>query len=361
MKLYEKIYNDIKLKINAREFDGRSLLPTEAELQKKYGVSRITVKHAYEKLAAENLVTRIAGKGTVINENRNISSNKIIGLVLCDFNSSFGMNLIKSMEKEAERLGYSIIIKISKDNHETESRVLAQLKSLNVSGIIIQNCHGEFTKNLIELSINNFPLVSVDRYAKGLLIPSVTSDNFNACMNVTEYLLNRGHRKILLASVNPQNTSSLTERIEGFKQAHINYDAALSYDNFVLNLKSPITKDDNDIRADVESIKGILDKSEITAIVATEQYVSELCSTAVSEMGKAFPENYELICFDYEGDSLAESKYTYVLQNEEEMGIAAIRQLISQIDDQSAAMRTVIKSKLIFGNSTKNEINAESE
>jgi len=60
MKLYEKIYNDIKLKINAGEFDGRSLLPTEAELQKKYGVSRITVKHAYEKLAAENLVTRIA-------------------------------------------------------------------------------------------------------------------------------------------------------------------------------------------------------------------------------------------------------------------------------------------------------------
>ncbi|MDE6386148.1 MAG: substrate-binding domain-containing protein, partial [Eubacterium sp.] len=140
---------------------------------------------------------------------------------------------------------------------------------------------------------------------------------------------------------------------EGFKQAHINCDAALSYDNFVLNLKSPITKDKNDIRADVESIKGILDKSEITAIVATEQYVAELCSTAVSEMGKAFPENYELICFDYEGDSLAESKYTYVLQNEEEMGIAAIRQLISQIDDQSAAMRTVIKSRLIFGNSTK--------
>ncbi|MDE6384529.1 MAG: GntR family transcriptional regulator, partial [Eubacterium sp.] len=39
MKLYEKIYNDIKLKINAGEFDGGSLLPTEAELQKKYGVS----------------------------------------------------------------------------------------------------------------------------------------------------------------------------------------------------------------------------------------------------------------------------------------------------------------------------------
>ena len=65
-----------------------------------------------------------------------------------------------------------------------------------------------------------------------------------------------------------------------------------------------------------------------------------------------FP-SFAALQFHYEGDSLAESKYTYVLQNEEEMGIAAIRQLISQIDDQSAAMRTVIKSKLIFGNSTK--------
>lgn len=353
MKLYEQIYNDIKSKIGSGEFDGGSLLPTESELQKEYGVSRITVKHAYEKLAAENLITRIAGKGTIINENKNTIANKIIGLVLCDFNSSFGMKLIKSIEKEAEKFGYSIIIKVSNDNHETESRVLAELKNLNVSGIIIQNCHGEFTKNLIELSINNFPLVSVDRYAKGLLIPSVTSDNFNACVNVTEYLLNKGHRKILLASVEPHNTSSLTERVEGFKQAHINCDAVLSYDNFVLNLKSPITKAERDIRTDIDNIKTALKKSEITAIVATEQYVAELCSVAVCEMGKAFPKDYELICFDYEGDSLAKSKYTYVLQNEEEMGIAAIQQLISQINDSSAAMRTVIKSKMIFGNSTE--------
>ncbi len=91
-----------------------------------------------------------------------------------------------------------------------------------------------------------------------------------------------------------KNTACIRQPAEYIKSdgKDINYDAALSYDNFVLNLKSPITKDDNDIRADVESIKGILDKSEITAIVATEQYVAELCSTAVSEMGKAFPENY---------------------------------------------------------------------
>lgn len=355
MKLYEIIYTELKRRITSGEFDNGRLLPTEKSLQEEFNVSRITVKQAYSKLVEEGLITRIAGKGTVLaDRNDSNKKSKLIGLVLCDFDSTFGERLIKSIEKNADKHGYSIILKRSFDNHETESRAINELVELGVRGIIIQNCHGNFTKNLIELSVRDFPLISVDRYAKGLLIPSVTSNNFSACINATEKLLKKGHKKILLASANPQSTSTLTERAEGFKQAHINYGISLSASNFVTDLKSPISHNDIEIKSDIAKIKNHIINNNITAIIAAERFAAELCAKAIKESKREFPNDCEMICFDYEDLFLSQSDYTHILQNEEEMGKVCIEQLIKKINKENITMRSIIESQLIFGNSTKN-------
>ncbi len=354
MSLYETIYVELKKRINLGEFNNGKLLPTEKSLQEEFHVSRITVKQAYNKLAEEGLITRIAGKGTVLANEKDIRKNsKLIGLVLCDFDSTFGERLIKSVEENAQKFGYSVILKRSFDNRETESLVLNTLMEIGVCGIIIQNCHGDFTRNLIELSVYDFPVVSVDRYAKGLMIPSVTSDNFSACVNATELLLKNGHQKIMLASANPKSTSTLTERAEGFQQAHINYGISLSADNFIIDLKSPISRKKTDIAEDMTKIKNHIQKNGITAIIAAERFVAELCAKAMQEIGKHFPEDCEMICFDYENLFLSESDYTHILQDEEEMGRVCVEKLIKKIKKEDVDMHSVIQSKLIVGNSTK--------
>lgn len=352
MKLYEKIYNELKQRIESGEFSGGRLLPTEKSLQEEFGVSRITVKQAYAKLSEEGLITRVAGKGTMLAEKSESRKSKLIGVVMCDFDSTFGERLIKSIEENAEKHGYSIVIKRSFDNHEKEICILNELTSLGVDGIIIQNCHGAFTKNLIELFLKDFPLISVDRYAKGLLIPSVTSDNFSASVSATEYLINKGHKKILLASVPAQSTSTLTERLDGFKQAHINSEISLSTENFVVNLKSPVTKSASDIRNDIDLLKSHITKNKITAIVAAERFAAELCGKAAAELGLSFPESIEMICFDYEDTFLSQSKYTHILQNEEEMGAVCVEMMIKRINNENITLRSTVKSKLIIGNST---------
>lgn len=354
MKLYEKVYTELKKRIHSGEFDNGQLLPTEKNLQEEFGVSRITVKQAYSKLCEEGIIERIAGKGTVLTKKSNESKNKLLGLVLCDFDSTFGEKLLKSIEKNASAYGFSIIFKRSTDNHDTESRVLKELMEIGVEGIIIQNCHGDFTKNLIELSIRNFPLISVDRYAKGLLIPSVTSDNFSASVNATEKLLNKGHKKIMLVSANPESTSTLTDRAEGFKQAHINYGISLSASNFIIDLKSPISKSIEDIKTDILKIKKHITENNITAIIAAERFAAELCAKAVKENGKSFPKDCEMICFDYENLFFLQSNYTYISQNEEEMGRVCIEQLMKKIRHEEVTMRNLIGTKLISGNSTEN-------
>ncbi len=355
VKLYETVYMELKKRINSGEFDNGKLLPTEKSLQEEFRVSRITVKQAYNKLCEEGLITRVAGKGTVLsNKNAVKNKNNLIGVVLCDFDSTFGERLIKSIEENAQQSGYSIILKRSHDNHNTESYVLNELMQIGVKGIIIQNCHGNFTKNLLELSIYDFPLVSVDRYAKGLHIPSVTSNNFSASTNATETLLKKGHKQILFASSNPESTSTLTERTDGFKQAHINYGISLSPNSFITDLKSPITKSRADIAADIAKLKKHLQENTVTAIVAAERFVAELCAEAVRANGRSFPHNCEMICFDCENAFLSQGNYTHILQNEEEMGRVCVEQLLKKINGEEADMQSIIKSELITGNSTLN-------
>lgn len=345
MKLYCKIYEDLKAQISDGRYDNGKLLPTELSLQKKYGVSRITVKHAYEMLASDGLIVRVAGKGTMLVKNVKKQTSRIIGLVLCDFNQSFGVDLVKSIERCAAENGYSVVLKISRDNHKTERCVLSELMELNVSGIIIQNCHGEFTKSLIELSIKGFPLVSVDRYAKGLLIPSVTSDNFGASFRAADYFLKKGDKKVLFVSASPQNTSTLTERYEGFRQAYVYNGALLSADNFITDLITPVDYTAENKERDIERIAKVLQDKEINSIIAAESGAGELCALAAERAGKCFSDDFEMIYFDKSGNMPQNKNRISILQNERKMGKAAVRQLMHIIHNASFDMRTVIDTR----------------
>ena len=68
--MYEAIYDDIRQQIasGARTVDDR--LPSEPELALEYGVSRMTVRHAMDRLVREHLIVRRPGSGTYVAEGR---------------------------------------------------------------------------------------------------------------------------------------------------------------------------------------------------------------------------------------------------------------------------------------------------
>jgi GntR family transcriptional regulator len=61
---YKRLYRELRDALEKGEFREGRRMPTEADLCRQYGVSRHTVRQAFQDLVSEGLVYRIPGRGT---------------------------------------------------------------------------------------------------------------------------------------------------------------------------------------------------------------------------------------------------------------------------------------------------------
>lgn len=73
-QLKEHILKDITV-----NYSPGDVLPSEGEIEKQYGVSRITVRKAIEELSREGIVVKKQGKGTFVQEEKILYDANIIG------------------------------------------------------------------------------------------------------------------------------------------------------------------------------------------------------------------------------------------------------------------------------------------
>ena len=72
--LYEQLMNAIRADIDQGIFKAGEKLPTEAELEEKYAVSRITVRRAIKELCDDDILIKKQGKGTFVQQNVSVIS-----------------------------------------------------------------------------------------------------------------------------------------------------------------------------------------------------------------------------------------------------------------------------------------------
>src|SRR6516164_7428856 len=67
--LYYQAQHTISQRISRGEYAPGSQLPSESELSRELGVSRVTVREALRVLAQEGLLVKVQGKGTFVSDN----------------------------------------------------------------------------------------------------------------------------------------------------------------------------------------------------------------------------------------------------------------------------------------------------
>lgn len=80
--LYRQVEEQLARQIAEGTYPPGALLPSDAELCKMFGVSRITVRHAVDKLVASNLVRRQQGVGSrVIGPDQAVKTASLVGYI----------------------------------------------------------------------------------------------------------------------------------------------------------------------------------------------------------------------------------------------------------------------------------------
>ncbi|MDR0708548.1 MAG: GntR family transcriptional regulator, partial [Spirochaetaceae bacterium] len=301
---YQRIYDYLLGEINSGRLKGGDRAPTEKELCRQFGVSRITSKRALEMLVADGYVTRFRGKGSFIGDGGKKDTapggSGLIGLLIPSFRDFFGATFICEAIKNCGDLGYHLLVKHTRDSVSEESEAINALAELNTAGILLMPVLGEYyNADILKLVLKKKPLVLVDRKMRGLAVPSVSTDNTRAAETGTDYLLRLGHRKIAFYSGPISDVSTVEDRKQGFTgallKAGIVPDPAL---HGLLIWQYPFL--DNAVIAENTAIvkNHLKSHPEISAAFAAEYPSALLLQEAANQLGLAVPGDLSIVCFD---------------------------------------------------------------
>lgn len=367
--LYQRIGTYLLDEIRRGALGPGDRVGSEMELAAQFEVSRITSKRALEVLREAGVIERIRGKGSFVVKNlpdldgvtvpvtaplattgRARKPDHLpgsIALVVPDVSEAYGLELLCAVEERCAEHGTNLIVRRTRGRQDDEERAVESLVgSGQVDGLIVFPVHGEFyNASLLRQVLDGYPLVLVDRHLTGIPVSAVHTDNVAASRALTERLLDLGHRHIAFVSPPPQNTSSIEERLEGFRAAFAERGPGQYQAYQLTELRStlPGSFTGESVQADLELICAFRDQvPEVTAFVACEYNLARMLDRALG-----LPREQVIACFDSPGDPIAGPPYLHVRQNQAEIGRQAVDLLLAQLRGESVPKLSTVPFELV--------------
>ncbi|MCL2377652.1 MAG: GntR family transcriptional regulator [Defluviitaleaceae bacterium] len=365
--LYLQIYKRLRDDILANKYSAGKRLPTEKEICQTYYVSRITAKKALNQLAEENLIVRIKGKGSFVLGTYNQGTwvterQKVLGLIMPDFEDTYGREIFFSIEKQCRKVGVQFIFSCSEGVQHLEAQALDDMLDFDVLGILIMPVHGVYySTKILKLVLDGFPIVLIDRDLRGIPSHFVGTDNVAAAEVATDYLIQMGHKKICVYSPPYDKTSSLEDRINGIQQSIQKNNLGMGTFCFFSQLlySLPQNRNHETFVKDKEAVKlHLAENPDITAAFALEYNSAVTIRAAAEELGLGVPDALSIICFDspLKDYLFCTPPFTHMRQKQEEIGERAVDLVLSLAEGKTGnrIMKINLPTVFVPGRSTYN-------
>jgi LacI family transcriptional regulator len=199
------------------------------DVAKKVGVAVSTVSlvlndRGKERRVSDELSEKIRIEAKAMNYKPNVFAkglrsgrSETIGLIISDISNPFFGNLAFHVQENAEKHGYSVLFTNTNEDADKMEKMISILKSRNVDGFIIVPT--EHSEKLVEQLIrDNYPVVLLDRYFKGVDASHVVVNNYKASMEATNLLLNLKCKRIALIVYN-DTLQTMKDRRRGYVDA----------------------------------------------------------------------------------------------------------------------------------------------
>jgi DNA-binding LacI/PurR family transcriptional regulator len=339
---YIKIVEVYREQILAGKLPTGTRLPTEFELAEEFNLSRGTVRQALNLLVEEGLLERVQGRGTFVSQTALVqiapppepvvSAEQRIGLILIlnQRSDQLNMDILIGVEQAVKSRNYQLSFAYTEENEQQLAVNIERLRADKAAGIIIFPISNVTHDNLLsQLQTDRMPIVLVDRYLADLDTDYVVANNRASAFRATEHLLFLGHVRVGFAYAYPDAilTSSVRDRLEGYKQALAEYE--VPFDESLVLVE---TQDSNPDSARVYE-KFLLQKNRPQAIFAVNDWEALKVIQAAQRCGLRVPEDLAVVGFD--DLPFAEHlnpSLTTLTQHRVDMGVQAANLLINRIE-----------------------------
>lgn len=357
MPLYMQFKNILQKKIRTGELKPGSVIKTELELCKEFGISRHPVRKAMDELVSEGYLERTRGKGTFVKDqlpDRRNTAPKILGLILNSLTVGFNAQILTGFEKQARKRGYLTLAASSEGLSETEMDCLDRMSDNGVAGILVFPCdNSKIESKIKDLDVKDIYIGLIDRNPGIKDIDYIGSDNLGGAYSAVRHLALQGFRNVAFMS-DISNVSSVDERLNGYKKAVEDFDlkdaAHISIDQNISRLYPEICK------YDIEQISNEicrLENSLPLGIFAVNDFVAVKCMEVCINKGLVIGKDVGIVGFD----NIPEGCYqkvtlTTVAQNGLLLGQNAADMAIDRIEGKSSLVhKSIIPTQLIVRSS----------
>ncbi len=351
--LYHQVYQDLKKKILTGELSPNSKLPTVEMLSGEYGVSKITTKKATDMLVQDGLLLKHPGKGTYVSFQASPSETaeqprikpKSVGVIMDGISDSFGVKTLIALELALGQAGYSCLIKFSNNNESSETACINKLLDSGVSGLIIKcSCFEVYNDRILELSLQNFPMIFADRNLPGLRGPYVGIDHIEACRTLCDHMFARGHKELVLAYCDQAaRMTSISQRIEGYTESYLRNRGHVNANHLILPGDSTMSIPNDYYPQAMEAAENYLtENQQVTGVIALSEGIGQMLILAARKIAENTGRHIEIAQFDPTNVRFPECRpVTYVLQDEAALAQACAEKIIQRIEGKKV-------DKLVF-------------
>lgn len=212
-------------------------------------------------------------------------NTNIIAVVLPNLYNPYYAKLSQSLERYVNKNNYLMLLALSNDKKELEKKYLEEFTYGIADGIIL--IPSKDTIHIKEIN-KNFPIVIINREVE--LFNHVTLDNEKAAYNSVEYLIKKGHEKIICYIgdiTNPIYKLRKQGCIKAFVDNNIEYDET----NFIENI--------TDVGLAYKTTNIILDSgNHPTAIFSTMDLLVSGIYSSITEHELNIPKDISVMGFD---------------------------------------------------------------
>lgn len=277
--------------------------------------------------------------------------NNLIGLIMPDIEFPYAFEIMKGVNKAITETEYDLLVYTTGNVQKKaaaihEQHYVSLLNNSITDGVIIVTpAAAEFNSNA--------PIVSIDPHSIKPNYPSVHATNYQGAVEVMQYLLSLGHRRIGFITGRPE-LESAQRRLMGYRDAL--QSAGIDIDETLITEGDFTTK-----RGKLCARQLLTLEKPPTAIFGSNDQTAIAALEVAEEMGLRVPEDLSIIGFD----NIPEAKYlglTTMDQFLKQMGYIATQMLIKLIDQESLESYTYkMQTQLVVRSSCQPLINSYGE